>query len=155
MSKGENYEPEYFPRDPVFTSNIINEHTTNQNFARQFTPSMLKIYANMSKDRSEEAEAKEMISITKTQFWVGIFGTIISILVVVCGATWTISNNINDKVSQSRQEVMGAIQMGKTEVNTRIDRVETKVDSGFKETASGLSDIKILLASDRGNKPKD
>lgn len=155
MNKSENYEPEYIPREQFFASNVISEHTANQNLMRSFTPSQLKVYAKMGTDRAEEAEANKMTSITKTQFWIGIFGAISGFLVIICGATWTISNNISDKVSQSRQEVMGAIQTSKTEVNTRIDRVENKVDSGFKETASGLGEIKVLLASERNNKAKE
>lgn len=90
-------------------------------------------------------------SIGRLEFWLGIAASIVGFVVIGCGATWTISSNINDKVNESRVEIANNIQVSKTELATRIDKLETKVDAGFKDTTSGINDIKIILSSTANN----
>ncbi|HAZ3906282.1 TPA: hypothetical protein J1437_004710 [Escherichia coli] len=84
-------------------------------------------------------------SLSRWEFWLGILTAIIGIFSIVVGATWTISNNINDKINASRQELTGNIQSSRAEITARIDRLEDKMESNFKETSSSLFKIQAIL----------
>lgn len=91
----------------------------------------------------------------RIEFWLGITATLVAILVATCGAVWTISNSINDKINQSRQEVNLSVQTSKAEITSRIDRLEDKVDTGFKDTTSSLNDLKVILLTQKSPSTKD
>ncbi|NUU68467.1 hypothetical protein HQN64_20490 [Enterobacteriaceae bacterium BIT-l23] len=91
-------------------------------------------------------------TITRLEFWVGICASIVTIIGAGIVATWTISNSINDRVNDSRRELAGNIQNSKVEITTRIDRLEDKIDSNYKETSSSLMKIQAILESKQQNK---
>lgn len=104
------------------------------------------IIAHKLSDQPAEGEPQMSVkSLSRWEFWLGIFTAIIGIFSIVVGATWTISNNINDKINASRQELTGNIQSSRAEITARIDRLEDKMESNFKETSSSLFKIQAIL----------
>lgn len=103
-------------------------------------------FAHKLNDQPAEAEPHMNVkSLSRVEFWLGIAAAIVGMFAIVVGATWTISNNINEKVNASRQELTGNIQSSRAEITTRIDRLEDKMDSNFKETSSSLFKIQAIL----------
>lgn len=106
-------------------------------------------------DREHKALEMNEKNITKTQFWIGVMISSLTVVIAACATTWAISSNINDKVNQSRIEIAGILQVNKSELSNRMDRVEDKVDSGFKDTNNGINELKILLSEkNRDNRVK-
>lgn len=83
--------------------------------------------------------------VTRVEFWIGITLSMLTIIGVGCGTAWAISSAINDRIGDSRQEITGNIQSSRVEITTRIDRLEDKMDSNFKETSMGLMKIQASL----------
>ncbi|CNJ37208.1 Uncharacterised protein [Yersinia rohdei] len=115
------------------------------------------LFAPISEPEMEGGKRNNMqtSSVSKLEFWLGIAGVIIGFMAIVGTASWTISNNINDKISQSRQEISANIQMSKSEISSRVDRIEDKVDSGFKDTSQGIMDLKLLLNNNQHQEKKN
>jgi high-affinity Fe2+/Pb2+ permease len=131
----------------------------NKNPASSYIPSSQgERFIIVDQEQASQAKGDSKMStsnIGRLEFWLGISVSIVGFVVIGCGATWTISSTINDKVSQSRQEIAGNIQVSKTELTTRMDRLEDKVESGFKDTNSGINDLKLLLSnSNNSQSPK-
>ena len=103
------------------------------------------------KPTGEEQEMNNS-GIGRLEFWLGISASIVGFIVIGCGATWSISNAISDKVNQSRIEINGSIQTSKTEITTRIDRLEDKVATGFKDNANGINELKLMINNQNDKK---
>ncbi|HEB1396320.1 TPA: hypothetical protein RY411_004721 [Escherichia albertii] len=102
---------------------------------------------------AEDEPQMSVKSLSRWEFWLGIFTAVIGMLSIVIGATWAISNNINDKINASRQELTGNIQSSRAEITSRIDRLEDRMESNFKETSSSLFKIQAALEA-KSNKEK-
>ncbi|MFW7226911.1 MULTISPECIES: hypothetical protein [unclassified Serratia (in: enterobacteria)] len=89
----------------------------------------------------------EKNGIGRLEFWLGLIGVIVSIVIAVAATSWTVSNRITDEMSQERQEINGSIQTSEDHLNGRIDKLDSKVDTGFKDTTSQLNDIKVMIAT--------
>lgn len=103
------------------------------------------IARNVSNQSTEAESHMNGKSLSRLEFWLGIGATIVGMFALVVGATWTISNNINEKINASRQELTGNIQSSRTEITGRIDRLEAKIDSNYKDTSSSLFKIQAIL----------
>lgn len=105
------------------------------------------IFSTLNHSEKDEEKNNEMSNhgISRTEFWIGAIGIIFTCLASAVVATWTISNNINDKTNDSRKELAGNIQSNKTEISLRLDRLEDKFDSSSKDTADKLMRIEMLL----------
>lgn len=139
----DNFEPA-----ELFETSYLRDSGNNGSHFVSFTPSnrsnqpMVFYKANAIEPKASEMNEK---SITKAQFWIGVIISSLTVVVAACATTWAISNNINDKVNQSRLEISASLQTNKSELSSRIDRVEDKVDTGFKDTNNGINDLKILI----------
>ncbi|WP_230010693.1 hypothetical protein [Citrobacter koseri] len=130
-----------------------------------FIPVNAQSYDPLTIGQPNDEKGKKMSgpTITEGKFWLGIATSIIGFLVIACSTSWVISNNINDKINQSRQELSGniqtsktelssAIQSSKTELHIRLDRLEDKIDTNIKETSINLIKIQSLLERDNVKK---
>lgn len=86
-------------------------------------------------------------SVGKVEFRITVGLAALTVVAAVIGTTWTVSNAISEKNTALRQELSQSILVSKQEITQRVDRVEDKIDSGFKDTSSQLTDLKILLAT--------
>lgn len=87
-------------------------------------------------------------SLSPLAFWIGI---LVTIVVAPILATWTVSNAIDSKVNQAKQEITGITYTSKAEVTNRLDGLEDKVESGLKETNAGINDLKSFHPSAKKN----
>lgn len=71
--------------------------------------------------------------------------TVLPIISVVVGATTWINSTIDSKARDNRLELKQDLQQAKQDLSSRVDKIEDKVDVGFRDTSSQLNDIKILL----------
>lgn len=90
--------------------------------------------------------------ISRSEFWLGTIGVMVTCLVASIGATWTISNNISDKTNETRKELAGNIQNSKSEISLRMDRLEDKFDASSKDTSDKLMRIQMILEKNADKK---
>lgn len=103
------------------------------------------IVHNASRQVMEAEPHMNAKSLSRLEFWLGIIATIAGVLSIVIGATWTISNTISEKIDASRKEITGNIQSNRTDITTRIDRLEDKMDSNLKDISSNMYKIQAIL----------
>ncbi|XEG68528.1 hypothetical protein NMD97_03710 [Edwardsiella tarda] len=103
------------------------------------------IVHNASRQVMEVEPHMNAKSLSRLEFWLGIIATIAGVLSIVIGATWTISNTISEKIDASRKEITGNIQSNRTDITTRIDRLEDKMDSNLKDISSNMYKIQATL----------
>lgn len=72
--------------------------------------------------------------------------TVLPIVAAIIGATTWINSTIDSKARDNRMELKQDLQLAKQDISVRIDKIEGKVDSGFKDTSTQLNEIKVLLA---------
>jgi len=145
--KSESFEPANFDRSQLAAFRD-HHHPTYTRFPKQFNGSMFAAH-RMNHDEPLSGGDMNSKSITRVEFWLGTITTVVGFLVIAIGATWTISNSINEKINSSRQELAGNIQVSKTEITTRLDRVEDKMDSNFKEMSASLIKIQSTLDAEK------
>lgn len=90
--------------------------------------------------------------LSKIEFRIGIGIAILAFATAAVGTTWAVSSKIYDSNNAVRQEMAGVVQASKTELATRIDKVEDKVDVGFKDNTEKLNELKILLMTQNDKK---
>ncbi|MCL6409932.1 hypothetical protein QQL37_12495 [Pantoea agglomerans] len=100
--------------------------------------------------QEENMTAKGLIG--KIEFRVTMGLALLTVVGVAVTAAWSISNSISDKNTALRQELSQTILTSKQELSLRVDRVEDKIDDGFKETSNQLTDLKVLLATQKNDK---
>ena len=71
--------------------------------------------------------------------------TVLPVIAAIVGATTWINSTIDSKARDNRLELKQDLQQVKQDLSMRVDNLEGKVDSGFRDTSSQLNDIKILL----------
>ncbi|CAM3944790.1 hypothetical protein PLGE761_02285 [Pluralibacter gergoviae] len=91
-------------------------------------------------------------TIGRIEFWLGIAVALVTIVGASVSATWSVSNAITSKNDSLRSELNQNISSSKQEITSRIDRIEDKVDSGFKDVTSNLNDLKVILATQKNDK---
>ncbi|EML3649518.1 hypothetical protein RVW51_000159 [Citrobacter freundii] len=126
-----NSSPSFHPLDITRTGYIFSKH-------------------NQTDEENDSDMSNKTIS--RTEFWLGTIGVIFTCLAAAVGATWTISNNINDKANDTRKELAANIQSSKSEISLRMDRLEDKLDSSSKDTSDKLMRIQLLLEAKSENK---
>ena len=72
--------------------------------------------------------------------------TVLPIVGAIIGATTWINATIDSKARDNRLELKQDLQQAKQDITLRVDKIEDKVDSGFKDTSSQLNEIKVLIA---------
>ncbi|EPY5246825.1 TPA: hypothetical protein ACWXE1_005605 [Klebsiella pneumoniae] len=78
--------------------------------------------------------------------------TVLPIIAAIVGATTWINSTIDSKARDNRLELKQDLQQAKQDISMRVDKLEDKVDTGFRETSSQLNDIKILLVKNEKQK---
>lgn len=131
-------------------------HHQSSSFTRQgviisgFTPT------NTNKEYAID-DPKEA-NMSRLSIIVAIIVSIVSIIGTLIGATWFISSKINDSANDSRKEVMSMYQNDRvelsnkllaleTKIDSKFDRVNDKVDSGFKDINNSLYETKALIST--------
>ncbi|ELS1887100.1 hypothetical protein RZP54_04880 [Raoultella ornithinolytica] len=79
--------------------------------------------------------------------------TVLPILAAIVGATTWINSTIDSKARDNRLELKQDLQQTKQDLSMRVDKLEDKVDTGFRETSNQLNEIKVLLV--KNDKSKD
>ncbi|HDT5515084.1 TPA: hypothetical protein QHK07_000153 [Klebsiella aerogenes] len=105
------------------------------------------VFTTPNQNDKDEETINDMSNkgISRSEFWLGTIGVMVTCLVAAIGATWTISNNISDKTNETRKELAGNIQNSKSEISLRMDRLEDKLDSSSKDTSDKLMRIQMIL----------
>lgn len=88
-------------------------------------------------------------TIGRVEFWVGVGLSILTVVGAAVTATWSVSNAVSSKNDSLRIELNQNIGTSKQEISDRITRVEDKVDNGFKDVSSQLSDMKVILLTSK------
>lgn len=96
-------------------------------------------------DDGESHMKHDKDSVSKIEFRIGVGLAILAFAGAAVGTTWAVSSKIYDSNNAVRQEITGVVLASKTELATRIDKVEDKVDAGFKDNSDKLNDLKVLL----------
>ncbi|SUB71831.1 hypothetical protein [Pluralibacter gergoviae] len=109
-----------------------------------------KSYNSELNDNPEEGMSTKTIG--RIEFWLGIAVALVTIVGASVSATWSVSNAITSKNDSLRSELNQNISSSKQEITSRIDRIEDKVDSGFKDVTSNLNDLKVILATQKNDK---
>lgn len=95
----------------------------------------------ISQPRTEGAEMDTTSSKTALTWVV----TVIPIIAAIAGATAWINSTIDSKSRDNRLEMKQDLQLAKQDITSRVDKVETKVDAGFKDTSNQFNELKTLL----------
>ncbi|HHZ8506543.1 TPA: hypothetical protein ACWL6U_004093 [Morganella morganii] len=107
------------------------------------------------------------IAMGRKEFYLGIAGVLLTVMVTVIGSSWAISNRVNDSVNDARKELQNSINANRQEIlalinsidsrnndrfnridsqfdklELRIDKVESKMDGYFNEVNKNLNEIK-------------
>ena len=135
-------EEDYFPIQATLMDNSFRGPIKPASFKGEST-----IYVPISP--SNGGEHMSTHSLSPLAFWLGIASTVLTIVGAAILTTWTVSNSIDSKVNQARQEITGITYTSKVEVTNRLDRLEDKVESGLKETNAGINDLKVLLSASK------
>ncbi|MEG2267438.1 MAG: hypothetical protein RSC68_24310 [Acinetobacter sp.] len=78
--------------------------------------------------------------------------TVLPIVASIIGATTWVNSTIDSKARDNRLELKQDLQLAKQDITLRIDKIEDKVDGGFKDTSSQLNEIKVLIATSEQQK---
>ncbi|EPM4183925.1 hypothetical protein PGO63_09470 [Klebsiella aerogenes] len=103
-------------------------------------------------DKAKPEEEMNAKTLGRLEFWIGIAVGVITIVGAAVTITWNVSSAINSKNDALRTELNQNIVTSKQEIGTRIDRLEDKVDGGFKDLSSNLSDLKVIMLTQRNEK---
>lgn len=98
-----------------------------------------------SQDQVPQMSSNGLIG--KIEFRVSMILALITVVGTAVGVTWAVSNSISEKNNALRQELSQSILTSKQEITQRVDRVEDKIDSGFKDNTTQLNELKVLLAT--------
>lgn len=88
----------------------------------------------------------------RLEFWIGIAVGVIAIVGSAVTVTWSVSNAITSKNDSLRVELNQNITTSKQEIGARIDRLEDKVDGGFKDLSTTLGDLKVIMLTQKNEK---
>lgn len=107
--------------------------------------------ATISTIANQPKEATDMNTTTNKSVlnWVV---TVLPIVAAIIGATTWINSTIDSKSRDNRLELKQDLQLAKQDITLRMDKIEDKVDGGFKDTSSQLNDIKVLIAKSEQQK---
>jgi hypothetical protein len=83
----------------------------------------------------------EKICVTKFEFWLGAIGMAVTIVAIVVGASWKINDSIHESANAHRQELTGIINTTKSDITSRIDRLEDKLERSSSATDSKLDQL--------------
>lgn len=78
--------------------------------------------------------------------------TVLPIVAAIIGATTWINSTIDNKARDNRLELKQDLQLAKQDITLRVDKIEGKVDDGFKDTSGQLNEIKVLIAKSEQQK---
>lgn len=71
--------------------------------------------------------------------------TVLPVIAAIIGATTWINSTIDSKARDNRLELKQDLQLAKQDIASRVDKLEVKVDNGFKDTSTQLNEIKVLF----------
>lgn len=105
-----------------------------------------------SDDKDEPGVEMSSKTLSRLEFWIGMAVGVIAIVGSAVTVTWSVSSAITSKNDSLRTELNQNITTSKQEIGARIDRLEDKVDGGFKDLSTNLGDLKVIMLTQKNEK---
>lgn len=148
-NQGATYSP-----SELFYAKRVGNSVLFEPAAYLLTPNNLHTIKNTFSSDDKDEPGVEMSSKTlgRLEFWIGIAVGVIAIVGSAVTVTWSVSSAITSKNDSLRTELNQNITTSKQEIGARIDRLEDKVDSGFKDLSTNLGDLKVIMLTQKNEK---
>ncbi|WLX50473.1 hypothetical protein [Klebsiella pneumoniae] len=148
-NQGTTYSP-----SELFYAKRVGNTVVFEPAAFLLTPNNLHTIKDTFSSDDKDDPGVEMSSKTlgRIEFWIGIAVGVIAIVGSAVTVTWSVSSAITSKNDSLRTELNQNITTSKQEIGARIDRLEDKVDGGFKDLSTNLGDLKVILLTQKNEK---
>ncbi|HCA0321644.1 TPA: hypothetical protein MNI86_005440 [Klebsiella pneumoniae] len=148
-NQGTTYSP-----SELFYAKRVGNTVVFEPAALLLTPNNLHTIKDTFSSGDKDDPGVEMSSKTlgRIEFWIGIAVGVIAIVGSAVTVTWSVSSAITSKNDSLRTELNQNITTSKQEIGARIDRLEDKVDGGFKDLSTNLGDLKVILLTQKNEK---
>ncbi|HDZ0760527.1 TPA: hypothetical protein RRT58_000387 [Klebsiella pneumoniae] len=148
-NQGTTYSP-----SELFYAKRVGNAVVFEPAAFLLTPNNLHTIKDTFSSDYKDDPGVEMSSKTlgRIEFWIGIAVGVIAIVGSAVTVTWSVSSAITSKNDSLRTELNQNITTSKQEIGARIDRLEDKVDGGFKDLSTNLGDLKVILLTQKNEK---